>query len=471
MIIFLVYSFHIEIEDNQIVEKGPATLHLTTEYIYITNNRVDGKFKALYHKNRKKNSVICYDRDNLLTLDIHCLEGHRETIDFKSKHFSHIKDTLSFFENEVVKKPIKSARQKSSSSEDIKKPTKRSLSAECNSDKVCVKLNPAIHSQSRYSKDRTPAKTLESEIDEKQKISSKPCIYSYNVLDNKVDRLESDASNDIYICSKDLKALKAEENGDCSENACSDGWPTLSYLNGSTFLNGVSETEDYVSMNDSVFKAHHDTSSCGSSSSFTQLHQHCLSNRPTEIVPRGGAPVVGEKAKENGDHPQGELSNGYRNKSQPRPMVVHLPPPFSLPCREEREESPSEKKSGVGEKSAVDVSCSPQEHPVSDGNPACEVMPVQECFLKQGSASTESDRCRKSPRVRCPVEEWTPKNLFPDNMFPKSDGSDDAPPIIARESSPSLHPQLHFYENSSSMIQSDENENSSRVRMFIFLEI
>ena len=446
------------------MEKGPATLHLTVEYIYITNNRVDGKFKALYHKNRRKNSVVCYSRNNILTLDIHCTEGHRETIDFKSKHFSHIKNTLSFFENDAVKKPIESVGQKPSISEDVKKPPKRSLSAE--GDKVYVKFDPVIiPSKSRYSKDWTPTKILEGGIGEKQAISSKPCIYSYNVLDNKVDHLKYDAGSDIYICSKDLKALKAEESEDFSENACSNEWTPARYIDRSVSSTSVSKTEDYISMNDS---RHHHTPSCGNSSSFTQLHQHCLSNGHTDIVPRGGAPAVDEKAKENGYHPPGELSDGYRSRSQPRPIVVHLPPMLSLPLREDLAESPSEKKNGIGDWIAVDMSCSSQTHPISNHNSAGEAVPVQESLLKQRSLSTESDRCRKSPKARSPVEEWIPKSLYPDNLFPKSN---DAPPIIARKSSPSLHPQLHFYENSSSMIQSDDSENSSRVGMSIFIEI
>ena len=476
--LFLVYSFHIEIEENQIVQKGPATLHLTVDYIYITTNNVNGKFKALYYKNRRKSTIVCCHSRTCYSLEIHCLEGHTETIEFQSKHFELIRETLKYFENIVIQQTEEIASEKESCREDIKKQfNKRSLSEEVSMkdgriENIKLYHPPIQPSELRYSKAKVSKKTQTHCADGEVKISSMPCIYSYEVLDSRVDSVKTDHCNKIYVSSKELRSLKAIENGDFSGFHSANGYHNESTFSDNVFVSKTeSETEGYLETGlNSESRAH--SPHFGSQPSLPNHHVNSLTNKSSidasDIISKGSIPVTGKEPRELSDNqPLPELSCKPNTGLIPEVVVVNVPLEGSFAS--DLANISKDCRHGSETKNIVDTSCTREPQPQSENDLDSGIHQSRKTssdYSQQVSISAESDRLRKSPKGRRSVEDWIPRNLSQENLSPKC--NDGAPPLFPRKSSPSLQPHLHFYENLSAMIHSDEKNDSSKVYEMLY---
>ena len=216
---FAVYSCNVEIEQNQTLPEGPAVVHVTSDYIYITADNDGRRYKSLYCKNMRKNSVVCYSDDSEMShfLAIKNRNGCCETIKFKSKNVSVIKKSLNFFANLPVVKKLSTER--CSNGETVKM------------NKNIDQVIPVVKSENRavvhkwYSRNEircyetAAVKSGERSTYQGLVRSGSPCLYSYVSVDCDLSSEDAQETNQPTIKVTDFQPLsKTEEERKCKRS-------------------------------------------------------------------------------------------------------------------------------------------------------------------------------------------------------------------------------------------------------------
>lgn len=504
----LVYSFPIEIEAKQLIRKGPATIHVTGDYVCITTNGIDSSFKVLYIKKNIRNSVNCSSVGACQTLDIHCCDGHTETIDFQSKHFSKIKTTIDFFKCEATMK--KREKENCDKKEDCSSNT-----FEDHLKNVHAKpLDVSVQSTNLRYTNGGPFGKKASKDDEsvlENQVNSAPCMYSYNSLDSAKEFVNIDAlkreikSEDLYIRSKDLISLSRSANGNffASEEKEDPAPETFSGLQIHSpcvpKTESFQEQDIFMGFNGGPKLLWFGNASSLIDSNVRTVHSKDLHSDISDFVPKGASLVQQQSSREHGGSQQHNNATDFAHCPSPvfledsYPSLENLPkdnnpqtvsplllPPvsYTIPqrtpvCITSKDKCLNNLDSvGESHKSSNDtLGYSPCSDKTSLLN-VSESQPIQESaddIQEDSFKMMEYNQPKKSPKLRQSVEEWIPKNLHQVASHQNLDdtsGCQEAP-IIPMKRSVSLQPQNHIYENVAKMkvVKDRQDIPPARVRL------
>lgn len=462
-------------------------MHITQKYLCITKNGVGNNFKALYCQKRRNDKVLFLSNGTLQSVEIQCSLGHTETIEFKTKHFNSLNKVLKFFEKLDLSKSYQ-VNVKNSCAKNEEQVNENSQPGICPTEEKNLRRGLSKPSSlssnvqiSRYSKVDIREKRAEGITEYGCKVNTAPCMYTLQPSPTSNKAEKNDA---LYVSSRELSVLRATEQRNFTP--CCESLETSDTLNVFHFSNNTASPDADVlegkvdSRNE--LSSHSQNSWKPSLLWDVQEPGDCDSGDSVTsgIIAKGAVPIESDylEAKHRftpcNNEVQLSIETNDSRSVEDRPIsntadsmfcygdssikdnLLHQNMTLTYHCPVFHEGEFCSHSEPLKASFDEDSFCSQAEPQLSQSERENTVENSKQTLL-----NIESSKARKSPKGRCSVEEWFPKNLQQE-IVPSRRGfvRDEPPPIVARDLTVPLEPRKPLYENMAPVKEDGSKENT-----------